>query len=84
VLKTRTSEKNGLAAEPTGSDVTAGSVKVSPLATPERRGSTEAMRSALTPTLPQREREKDVSALTANLSQREREKPYRVRMEILS
>jgi hypothetical protein len=29
VLKTRTSEKNGLAAAPTGSDVTAGSVKVS-------------------------------------------------------
>jgi hypothetical protein len=29
VLKTRTSEKNGLAAAPTGSDVTAGTVKVS-------------------------------------------------------
>jgi hypothetical protein len=29
VLNTRTSEKNGLAADPTGSDVTAGNVTVS-------------------------------------------------------
>ena len=35
VLKTRTSEKNGDAADPTGSDVTAGIVRVSARSTPD-------------------------------------------------
>src|SRR6476659_324573 len=37
VLNTRTSEKNGLAAEPTGSEVTAGTVSVSARAPTEKR-----------------------------------------------